>query len=78
MGRPYTDFKFTDITTGAGAGKQVVYTIDSSGTTLPGMAFAAPVAGGVVVVALDVIDEDTQKANMPAFELAKSTLRVTK
>jgi hypothetical protein len=73
----YSDIKFTDVTTGAGAGKQAVYTIDSSGATLPGMVFAAPAAGGVVLVSLDAIDEDTQKANMSAFELARSTLRVT-
>ena len=73
----YSDIKFTDITTGAGAGKQVTYTIDSSGTTLPGMVFAAPVPGGAVLISLDAIDEDTQKANMSAFELAKSTLKVT-
>jgi hypothetical protein len=73
----YSGIKVTDVTTGLGAGKQVSYSIDSSGTTLPGMVFAAPVTGGAVLVSLDAIDEETQKANMPAFELAKSTLKAT-
>jgi len=72
----YTDFKFTDITTGAGAGKQVEYNIDSGGTTILGLAFAVPVAGGVVVIELNALDEETKKANMSAFELAKSTLKM--
>jgi hypothetical protein len=73
----YSDKKFTDIKTGTGDGQEVAYTIDSAGTKLPGLVFAAPVADGAVVVSLDAIDEDTQKANMSAYELAKSSLKVT-
>jgi hypothetical protein len=73
----YSDLKFSDIKTGMGAGQEVAYTIDSSGTTLPGLVFAAPVSGGTVLVSLDAIDKDTQKANMSAYELAKSSLKAS-
>jgi hypothetical protein len=73
----YSDLKFSDIKTGTGAGQEVKYTIDSSGTTLPGLVFAVPVARGTVLVSLDAIDEDTQKANMSAYELAKSSMKAT-
>jgi len=72
----YSDVKLSDIKAGSVAGEEVSYTIDSSGTKSPGLVFAVPVSDGTVLVSLDSLDDEIQQGNRPAYELAKSSLKV--
>ena len=72
----YSDVKLSDIKAGSVAGEEVSYTIDSSGTKSPGLVFAVPVSDGTVLVSLDSLDDEIQQDNRPAYELAKSSLKV--
>ncbi len=72
----YSGVKLTDIKAGSVAGEEASYTIDSSGDKSPGLVFAVPVSDGTVLVSLDSLDDDIQRDNRPAYELAKSSLKV--
>ncbi|MEC3973783.1 lipoprotein [Amycolatopsis sp. H20-H5] len=70
-------FAYTDVQAGAVAAKEVTYTAKSMDVDLPNQVLAVPVGGNVALVTISSIDADLFKEIQPAFELAKSSLKLT-
>ncbi|MFD8497274.1 lipoprotein [Amycolatopsis sp. NPDC059657] len=69
--------KFTDVSVGSVAAKEVSYTVTDDGDVTPKRILAVPVAGGLVLLEVGCIDKETFDTNVKAYELAKSTLKLT-
>ncbi|WEH40207.1 lipoprotein [Streptomyces sp. AM 2-1-1] len=72
-----TDITYTDIEAGSVAGAEASYTVDVEllDETKTERAFLVPTAEGPVVVHLGGLDTEEHEAMLPAYELAKSSLR---
>ena len=70
-------FEYKDVQVGGVAAKEVSYTAKSMDIDLPNQVLAVPVGGDVALVTVSSIDADLFKEILPAFELAKSSLKLT-
>jgi hypothetical protein len=62
---------------GSFAAKEVTYLNKGLDLEAPNQVLAVPVGGGTVLLAISGIDKETFDENLPTYELAKSSLKVT-
>ncbi|SDX58143.1 hypothetical protein SAMN05421504_103168 [Amycolatopsis xylanica] len=70
-------FAYSDVTAGGIAGKEVSYVIKQDDIEMPKRVLAVSAANSVILLEVGGLDQETFDTNVKAYELAKSTLKLT-